>query len=327
MARQSQIIQPSQDDLLKALMAGQTPVDTSAAVEGSIRGEDLASTILKNKQAQEDRVRTLAEKIRQAKMQKDLAGQIGAESPLAGLAASVDPTQASKQKLEQYFTEKAAKAPKPKNYTKYGETADEIILADPANPADQYRIKAPGLGGNKSQGRGDPSLGIQTEKDRANRIILKVDQALKLAGPLTTGPGSAIADIPVAGRGTNAQDLKSTIDTIKGNLAFQQLTEMRRASPTGGALGQIAVRELELLEQAVSSLDPQQSEDRLRANLAEVKTHYQNWLNTVAKADQTPGNGGTPPPAGNPGQNGGLDAQKAARLAELRAKRASGTLR
>lgn len=63
----SQIRQPSQEDLLRALTAGQTPFDPNQASKGIIAGEDLATTILKNKQAQEDRVKTLADKIAQAK--------------------------------------------------------------------------------------------------------------------------------------------------------------------------------------------------------------------------------------------------------------------
>lgn len=63
----SQIRQPSQEELLRAFTAGQTPFDPTQAAKGTILGEDLAATILKNKQAQEDRVRQLAEKIAQAK--------------------------------------------------------------------------------------------------------------------------------------------------------------------------------------------------------------------------------------------------------------------
>ena len=327
MARQSQINQPSQDDLLKALMAGQGGIDTSAAVEGAIRGEDLSSTILKNKQAQEDRIKTLAEKIRQAKLQKDLANTIGAENPTAGLAAQVDPTQASKQKLEQYFTERAAKAPKAPSYSKIGETDDEIILADLADPTKQFRVKAPGVGKKGGKG-GDTALALQTEKDRANVIIKKAKSALGLVGPMTTGMGSAIADLPLVGRGSKAGDLRGTVDTIKANLGFEQLAKMRQASPTGGALGQIAVKELEFLQAAVSNLNPDQSEDLVRSNLNEVITRYQNWLDAVE--GRTPGTPGSDPnaaPAGNPGSSGLSPEQRRARIAELKAKQNAGTLR
>ena len=46
---------------------------------------------------------------------------------------------------------------------------------------------------------------------------------------------------------------------------------MREASPTGGALGQVAVQELEALQATLASLNPDQSEGQLRQNLARVK--------------------------------------------------------
>lgn len=64
---QSQIHQPTQEDLLRALTAGQGTFDPTLASKGVIAGQDLADTILKGKQSQEDRVRQLAEKIAQAK--------------------------------------------------------------------------------------------------------------------------------------------------------------------------------------------------------------------------------------------------------------------
>ena len=52
---------------------------------------------------------------------------------------------------------------------------------------------------------------------------------------------------------------------------------MRDASPTGGALGQVAVKELDALQSSVSSLDLNQSPERLRNNLEQIKTHYARW--------------------------------------------------
>lgn len=323
MARQSQIIQPSQEDLLKALMAGQGGIDTSAAVEGTIRGEDLASTILKNKQGQEDRIKTLAEKIRQAKLQKDLANTIGAENPTAGLAAQVDPTQASKQKLEQYFTERAAKAPKAPSYSKIGETDDEIILADLADPSKQFRVKAPGVGKKgKKDDAAKNKMTLDIEKERAGVIINKAKKALTQTGPWTTGAGALLGKLP----GTPARNLRGTVDTIKANLGFEQLAKMRAASPTGGALGQIAVKELEFLQAAVANLDPDQHETQVEENLNEVITRYENWLKAVEQAGgEMPGSGDQTPPAGNPGGSGLTSEQRRARIAELRAKQAQQT--
>src|SRR5690606_5605780 len=71
--------------------------------------------------------------------------------------------------------------------------------------------------------------------------------------------------------GTAAYDLRETIKTIKANLGFGELQAMRDASPTGGALGQVAVQELEALQSTLASLNPNQSEEQLKANLETVK--------------------------------------------------------
>lgn len=119
---------------------------------------------------------------------------------------------------------------------------------------------------------------IKGLKDQADLVIGKVDQALSKVGLLTTGIGGSImGKIP----GTEATNLENDIDTIKAILGFSQLTEMRKASPTGGALGQVSDRELKLLTSARASLDQKQSAEQLRERLNEIKTHYQNWLNTM----------------------------------------------
>lgn len=107
----------------------------------------------------------------------------------------------------------------------------------------------------------------------ADRIVGKVDEALPLVSGLTTGLGSVTSFIP----GTAGANLRSTIETIKANLGFDRLQQMRDASPTGGALGQVAVKELDALQASVSSLDLNQSPDRLRNNLEQIKTHYSRW--------------------------------------------------
>jgi len=107
----------------------------------------------------------------------------------------------------------------------------------------------------------------------ADRIIGKVDEALPLVSGFTTGLGAVTSFIP----GTSGANLRSTIETIKANLGFDRLQQMRDASPTGGALGQVAVKELDALQASVSSLDLNQSPDRIRNNLEQIKTHYSRW--------------------------------------------------
>lgn len=56
---------------------------------------------------------------------------------------------------------------------------------------------------------------------------------------------------------------------------------MREASPTGGALGAVAVQELVALQSTVASLDQMQSPAELRGALDKIEKHYNNWLKTV----------------------------------------------
>lgn len=131
---------------------------------------------------------------------------------------------------------------------------------------------------------------VKAETDRARLMIGTVDDALKKVGFTTTGAlGATLGKMP----GTSAYDLRATVETLKANLGFQQLAEMRAASPTGGALGAIAVQELNALQSTLASVDANQSQDQLAGKLKQIRTHYNKWLNTVQF-----GGGGTPQNAG-----------------------------
>lgn len=67
-----------------------------------------------------------------------------------------------------------------------------------------------------------------------------------------------------------AVDLKRTLETLKASTAFQRLQQMRDASKTGGALGNVSNVELDLLMSAYGSLSQDLSKDELVANLKEI---------------------------------------------------------
>ena len=115
--------------------------------------------------------------------------------------------------------------------------------------------------------------------EKVNRALTQISDGLL---PVTGLSGKALSLIP----GTGAYDLDKTIDTIKANVGFKELQDMRAASPTGGALGQIAVRELEFLQAAIASLEQGQSKEQLKTNLAQIRTHFDNWQNAMKQAYQ-----------------------------------------
>jgi hypothetical protein len=116
-----------------------------------------------------------------------------------------------------------------------------------------------------------------------DNVMNTVGTALKQTSGFTAGFfGSPLRYIP----GTSSKDLAANITTIKANLGFDRLQQMRDASPTGGALGQVAVQELVALESTVASLDQEQSPEQLEKNLKKIQGHYDKWRETVRKAQE-----------------------------------------
>ncbi len=88
--------------------------------------------------------------------------------------------------------------------------------------------------------------------------------------------------------GTAAYDLAAALKAIDANMAFDALQRMRESSPTGGALGQVTERELDLLKSTVASLDPDQSQDQFIRALGTAKGAYLDMLRRIdpAKAEE-----------------------------------------
>lgn len=125
---------------------------------------------------------------------------------------------------------------------------------------------------------------------KADLVMGKVDEALGMTSGWTTG---MLSDQLASIGGTDARNLSATLDTIKANLGFDALQQMRDASPTGGALGQVAVKELDMLQSTIASLDQGQDAATLKQSLEQVRQHYQAWRDAVSQA------GGEAAPAGD----------------------------
>lgn len=107
---------------------------------------------------------------------------------------------------------------------------------------------------------------------KSDLVLQKIDQAMPLVSNLSTGFGGALLkNIPA----TAAKDLSEIIKTIVANSGFSELQTMRDNSPTGGALGQVAVQELEMLQKTITSLDQAQSMPQVASALREMQQFYQ----------------------------------------------------
>lgn len=141
----------------------------------------------------------------------------------------------------------------------------------------QERLDA--LQAKKQEAEDKKTTALKFEEAKARNVIGIVDNVLpKISGLNTAGfAGKALSLVP----GSDAYDVAKNIETIKANLGFKELSDMRQASPTGGALGQVAVQELNFLQATVANLDVGQSPAQLRANLDKIKKHYNRWLATT----------------------------------------------
>ena len=115
--------------------------------------------------------------------------------------------------------------------------------------------------------------------ERARRTIQAVDELLPKVGPLTAGLGALTRGV----YSTPARAFASQLKTLTSNIAFNELTEMRAASKSGGALGAVSDKEGELLQSVLGGLDQGQSPDELRGQLNKVKESLQRWEEAKAK--------------------------------------------
>lgn len=108
-------------------------------------------------------------------------------------------------------------------------------------------------------------------------MLNAIGETLPKISPTTSGIGALLSALP----GSPAYDLAAKLDTLRANIGFQQLAQMRAASPTGGALGQVAVKELDFLQAALGNLDKWQSPKQLRETILKIQTHLRRWQEVV----------------------------------------------
>lgn len=106
-------------------------------------------------------------------------------------------------------------------------------------------------------------------KQQAKLVIGTIDKALAASSGWSTGYGHYLAGLP----NTEARKLDNYLNTIKANIGFDKLQQMRENSPTGGALGQVSDTENKLLQAVNGTLDPMQP-DQLKEDLNQIKLLY-----------------------------------------------------
>lgn len=159
------------------------------------------------------------------------------------------------------------------------------------------------IAGAKQQGKSDvdlvmqPKIKMQTDlaEREAEKIIdkPKIDSSISAASTKTAMLGGLIDKAKsqssawttgIGGKLTSwmpsspASDLEGTLSTIKSNIGFDKLQEMRDNSPTGGALGQVSEFENRLLQAVWGDLTTSRSKAQFEENLDLVKKQVEeSW--------------------------------------------------
>lgn len=186
----------------------------------------------------------------------------------------------SPEEQQRYLTMKRAE--------KYLDLGDRFARPDPINPtgaplgqteknlAEAERQKVVGrVTGERQMGAPKALAAIEAAEAKSTIVLNTIAKARQLVGPYSTGPGALLSGIP----GTAAHDLRKLTDTLKANAGFAELQTMRDNSPTGGALGQVAVQELAMLQATITSLEQSQTTEQFN----EALNDYEEFIRGSAK--------------------------------------------
>ena len=115
--------------------------------------------------------------------------------------------------------------------------------------------------------------------DKIDRVAL---DAADNGGLFETGAtGELMRDLPgwaTFGADRPAKSLASTLKSIDANSAVTALTNMRKESPTGAAVGNATNEDMVLMKSLVANLDPNADLPTFMTGLADTKRHYLKLL-------------------------------------------------
>lgn len=160
---------------------------------------------------------------------------------------------------------------------------DALVQAVMANPAMYFDPKMPAklkerLSGPLAEAgfnfRQPPASPSEYNKERQVRVLEDVADLKNHVGAMTTGFGGAVlSHVPA----TQARSFAAKLNTLKSNIMMNELVEMRAASKTGGALGQVSDKEGELLSNALAALDQAQSGSDVYDALSKIEGSVARW--------------------------------------------------
>jgi len=119
--------------------------------------------------------------------------------------------------------------------------------------------------------------------------IRQIKEIYKGVSPGVGGAASALRFVP----GSDAWNVDLLLKNIQGNIAFKTLADMRKASPTGGALGSVSEMELQMLANSLGAVQQGLEEkifteniNRIEKNIKKTKSKIQNAVKNISERSQ-----------------------------------------
>ena len=147
------------------------------------------------------------------------------------------------------------------------------------DPSDPSSVRLQPIPGGPEDTKRQERTRQQTEQARltarpSKLVIRDVDRSLKLIDDSIISAAGTSAAASKYLPGTPAFKLDLQMDSIRARIGFDQLQNMRAASPTGAALGPVSDKENTLLQSVMGSLDIRQDPETLKENLNQIRETY-----------------------------------------------------
>ena len=169
----------------------------------------------------------------------------------------------------------------------YKVVGDQVIVPDPSSPIGVRFVPIPGgktaAAAERAAGAGEARTA--GEATSGATVLEDITRAKKIAEESPILSTGFIGGILRSVGGTSAKTLDQLTTTIKANIGFDRLQRMRDESPTGGALGQVAVQELEALQASLGSLDTSLDDAELLKNLTRLEEQYRRSMQRILNTE------------------------------------------
>ena len=144
--------------------------------------------------------------------------------------------------------------------------------AQPQSAGTSQRIMRPIPGSPQAKQEAEAAAarqaGVTRRIESADAAIKSLDEVLTRVSPLSVGMGSLLKSVP----STDAADINALLKNVQASTAFNELKDLKEDKTT---LGQVAVKEIELLQNAATALDMGMSTPLFRKQAEQLRAKFE----------------------------------------------------